>query len=659
MLGKFARVALRTRSTSTTTAASACRRRRPPRSGRSASIAGLPFPLERHRRGRRILLVGTNPAETMPPIMQYFDEQRAAGGRLIVADPRRTPTAQAADLHLPARAGDRRGAGQRPAPRRHPRQADRRRLHRAANDRASRRSAHAVAAYWPDRVERLTGVPADRSSRRRRCSGEARTAIVLTGRGPEQQTQGRGQRPGVHQPDAGAGHGRASPSAAGLPDGAGERPGGARARPEGGPAPRLPQPRRSRSTARHVAGGLGRRGRTTSRGPGRRRARCSAAWARTAACEALLVMGSNLVVSAPDAGALERRLAPLDLLVVADIFLSETARCADVVLPVVAVGGGGRDDDEPGGARLAPRAGAAAARRRAHRSADPEGPGRSRSAAATWSATSREVVFDELRRVSAPAARPTTPASATRGSHAERGAVLALSRAEAPGDAAAVRRPLPHARRAGPLPRRPAAAAGRGAGRRISALPHDRAGAGAVPVGHADPPGAVAARGGAGAVRRRSTPQLAQQPRDRRRRRGSRSPPGAAPVCSRRACRRRCGSDTLFMPFHYAGPGAPTRSPRPRWTRSRRCRSSRFRPRGSSAAGCVRQRRTRVRGRLDGSNHVSKAIVHPRSLRLRGGGPRDAEPSWARALTYKVPADKRAQIDLLARPATRRRSSSA
>ena len=32
--------------------------------------------------------------------MQYFDTQRANGGRLIVADPRLTTTAQRADLHL-------------------------------------------------------------------------------------------------------------------------------------------------------------------------------------------------------------------------------------------------------------------------------------------------------------------------------------------------------------------------------------------------------------------------------------------------------------------------------------------------------------------------------------------------------------------------------
>ena len=48
---------------------------------------------------------------------------------------------------------------------------------------------------------------------------------------------------------------------------------------------------------------------------------------------ALLVLASNVVVSAPDANRVRDRLGALDLLVVSDIFLSETAALADVVLP--------------------------------------------------------------------------------------------------------------------------------------------------------------------------------------------------------------------------------------------------------------------------------------------------------------------------------------
>jgi assimilatory nitrate reductase catalytic subunit len=49
--------------------------------------------------------------------------------------------------------------------------------------------------------------------------------------------------------------------------------------------------------------------------------------------KALLVMGSNPVVSAPRAAHVTERLESLDLLVVCDVVLSETAAIADVVLP--------------------------------------------------------------------------------------------------------------------------------------------------------------------------------------------------------------------------------------------------------------------------------------------------------------------------------------
>jgi assimilatory nitrate reductase catalytic subunit len=47
-----------------------------------------------------IMMIGGNPAETFPVIMQYLEAQRDAGGAFIVADPRRTETAKLATLHL-------------------------------------------------------------------------------------------------------------------------------------------------------------------------------------------------------------------------------------------------------------------------------------------------------------------------------------------------------------------------------------------------------------------------------------------------------------------------------------------------------------------------------------------------------------------------------
>ena len=79
LLGKFARVALRTANvdyngrfcmSSAAAAATAA----------FGVDRGLPFPVADIPRADVILLVGANPAETMPPLMQYFEAQRNNGG---------------------------------------------------------------------------------------------------------------------------------------------------------------------------------------------------------------------------------------------------------------------------------------------------------------------------------------------------------------------------------------------------------------------------------------------------------------------------------------------------------------------------------------------------------------------------------------------------
>src|SRR5256885_5210654 len=60
---------------------------------------GLPFPLSDLGRADTLLLVGANVAETMPPLGRYLTEQ-AERGTLIVIDPRVTPTARRAGIHL-------------------------------------------------------------------------------------------------------------------------------------------------------------------------------------------------------------------------------------------------------------------------------------------------------------------------------------------------------------------------------------------------------------------------------------------------------------------------------------------------------------------------------------------------------------------------------
>ena len=47
-----------------------------------------------------------------------------------------------------------------------------------------------AASYWPDRVERITGIPEAQLMRASRALGQARTAMILTARGAEQHAQG-------------------------------------------------------------------------------------------------------------------------------------------------------------------------------------------------------------------------------------------------------------------------------------------------------------------------------------------------------------------------------------------------------------------------------------------------------------------------------------
>ena len=99
LLGKFARVALRTKNIDyngrfcMSSAAAAATRA-------FGLDRGLPFPLADIPRAGAVLLAGSNVAETMPPLMQYFSALRENGGTLIVVDPRRSATAQWAAQHL-------------------------------------------------------------------------------------------------------------------------------------------------------------------------------------------------------------------------------------------------------------------------------------------------------------------------------------------------------------------------------------------------------------------------------------------------------------------------------------------------------------------------------------------------------------------------------
>ena len=99
LLGKFARVALGTANIDYN--GRFCMSSAAAAQNRAFGIdRGLPFPVADIAGAEVVLLVGSNVADTLPPIMQWFEKQKQAGGRLIVADPRRTATARVAELFL-------------------------------------------------------------------------------------------------------------------------------------------------------------------------------------------------------------------------------------------------------------------------------------------------------------------------------------------------------------------------------------------------------------------------------------------------------------------------------------------------------------------------------------------------------------------------------
>src|SRR4051794_16474657 len=187
-LGKFARVVLRPsnidyngRFCMSSAAAAATRA--------FGVDRGLPFPLTDLRDADTVLVVGGNPAETMPPLIQHLTAQRDNGGSLIVVDPRVTPTARQASLHLQPTPGTdlalALGLLHLVVARGHVDSA-----YVAGRTTGFDHVRRTVAAYWPQRVERMTGIPVGQLEEVVRLLVGADRAVIVTARGPEQQSKG-------------------------------------------------------------------------------------------------------------------------------------------------------------------------------------------------------------------------------------------------------------------------------------------------------------------------------------------------------------------------------------------------------------------------------------------------------------------------------------
>ncbi|MDT5134037.1 MAG: assimilatory nitrate reductase catalytic subunit [Mycobacterium sp.] len=328
-LGKFARVALRTSAIDYN--GRFCMSSAAAASIRSFGIdRGMPFPLTDIAHADVILLVGGNPADTLPPAMQFFEKGRARGAVHIVVDPRRTATARTADLHLQPVPGTDLALANgilNVAIREHLID-DTYIAERTTGFEAVRR---AVRLYWPDRVERISGVAETDIVAAARLLAGAQRAMVLTARGAEQHSSGTDTVQAFINLALALGLPGSRYSGFATITGQGNGQGG---REHGQKADQLPGYRKlDDPVARaHVAAIWG-----VDPGdlplPGRSAYEMLDGIGTPAGVRALWVMASNIAVSAPRSRHIADKLGQLDFLVVSDIFLSETAAMADVVLP--------------------------------------------------------------------------------------------------------------------------------------------------------------------------------------------------------------------------------------------------------------------------------------------------------------------------------------
>ncbi|MFF0269259.1 molybdopterin oxidoreductase family protein [Kribbella sp. NPDC004536] len=338
-LGKFARVALRTANVDYN--GRFCMSSAAAATNRAFGIdRGLPFPLADLGGAGAVLLVGSNLAETMPPAVAHLQGARDAGG-LLVVDPRHSATAGLTDegkgLHLQPTPGTdlalllalthvvlQEGL------------ADNAFLGDRVDD--PDLLIRSTASWWPERAERVTGVPAATIRQAARVLAAAAPvhggsgAYILTGRGAEQHSKGTDTVTACINLALALGLPGRMGSGYGCITGQGNGQGG---REHGQKADQLPGYRSIEDPAArtYVANVWGVRAEDLPRA-GKSAVELIDSLGTAGGPKALFVHGSNLLVSAPNLSSVRDRLASLELLVVADVVPSETALLADVVFPV-------------------------------------------------------------------------------------------------------------------------------------------------------------------------------------------------------------------------------------------------------------------------------------------------------------------------------------
>jgi formate dehydrogenase major subunit len=294
----------------------------------SFGLAGGTNPADDIEAADCFLLAGANPTEAHPVIGARIQQAVLAGARLIVVDPRRTTLAGLADVHLRNRPGSNVAVFNGLA-----RLLieygwiDEEFLATRADGIAALREL--LAGYPPDRVAQLSGVPPDALYEAARLYGTAPAPSIIYGLGVTEHAHGTdGVRTLANL--------AILRGAVGTPNGGGVNPLRGQNNVQGasdmGALPDLlpgyqpitdPAIRGRFSTAWGV---------DIPATPGLRIPQMFDAAVR-GEVKALYVFGENIAQTDPDTGHVRAALAACDLVISQEIFLSETAQLADVVLP--------------------------------------------------------------------------------------------------------------------------------------------------------------------------------------------------------------------------------------------------------------------------------------------------------------------------------------
>ncbi|WP_188069697.1 molybdopterin oxidoreductase family protein [Brevibacillus brevis] len=329
LTGKFARVALQTRYIDYN--GRFCMSSAAAGLNRSLGIdRGSTIPWTDIHQTDCLFLAGSNAAECHPTSMFRIWEVQNRGGYLIVADPRETPLARRADIHLDLRPGTdlalANGIVHLLIENGH---IDEDFIRNHTN--GFEETKEVIATFTPEYVSEITGVSVEKIVRAADIFGRAPDAIVMFCRGVEQQAKGTDNVSAYTNMSLVTGKiGRPKSGVATL-TGQGNGQGG---REHGQKADQLPGYRKL-DNPEHV-----------------REIAC--AWGIPAeempqkgvsayemfqlmkdkTIRSLYLLCSNPVVSAPNLNHVRESLKSLDFMVCCDFYLSESAEYADVVLPV-------------------------------------------------------------------------------------------------------------------------------------------------------------------------------------------------------------------------------------------------------------------------------------------------------------------------------------